>query len=230
MEKFLSKASHEEFYFPHLSGFVTPAGEVFVTDPFKLSLKRAMDITISVAFVLFIAWWLFPVIALGVKLSSPGPAIFTQKRNGRDNKVFNCYKFRTMVYSKEKTFQQAVSNDPRVTKFGKFLRKTSLDELPQLFNVIMGEMSLIGPRPHALPMNEHFSTEIINYQFRHNVKPGITGLAQSRGFRGEIKNFHDIQHRVRMDHFYIKHWCMLLDLRIIAWTFRALFLSKGNAY
>ncbi len=189
-----------------------------------------MDLTISLGLVFFVVWWLFPIIALGIKLSSPGPVIFTQKRNGKDNKVFHCYKFRTMANLKEKTFKQAVLNDPRVTIFGKFLRKTSLDELPQIFNVILGDMSLIGPRPHALPMNVHFSKEITNYQFRHNVKPGITGLAQAKGYRGEINDFFDIEHRVRLDHFYIRNWSMLLDLKIIFWTIQSFVTSSKKAY
>ncbi len=230
MEKFLSKTRHENFYFKHLSGFVTPSGEVFITDPLKSTFKRAMDIMLGLGFTLFVLWWLFPIIALGIKLSSSGPVLYVQKRHGKDNTVFNCYKFRTMRHNKQSVFRQAVSNDPRVTRFGKFLRKTSLDELPQLFNVLKGDMSIVGPRPHAVPMNDHFSSEILNYQFRHNVKPGITGLAQAKGYRGEIKHFYDIYHRVRFDHFYIKKWCFMLDLKILVWTFNILVKRSDKAY
>lgn len=230
MEKFLSKSRQQDFYFKHLSGFVTPSGEVFITDPFRSTLKRGIDVALSLAFTISVLWWLFPMIALGIKLTSPGPVLYVQRRNGKDNKVFKCYKFRTMLHENQSVFMQAVSNDPRVTKFGKFLRKTSLDELPQLLNVLIGDMSIIGPRPHAVPMNEHFSSKITNYQFRHNVKPGITGLAQAKGYRGEIKNFNDIYHRIRLDHFYIKRWCMILDLKIMLWTIHTLIKRSDKAY
>ncbi len=230
MEKFLHREKEADFYSNHISGYVSPTGEIFVSDPFRVWLKRMMDISLSLASIILVLSWLFPIIALAIKFSSPGPVLFKQKRHGKNNKIFYCYKFRTMRINEEADSKQASKDDPRITKVGKFLRRSSLDELPQLFNVLKNEMSLIGPRPHAVPMNVVFSKEIVNYGFRHSVKPGITGLAQSKGYRGEIEGFHDIYGRVRLDLFYIKKWCVLLDIKIIFWTIQSFFSKKGKAY
>lgn len=230
MEKFLHREKEVDFYSNHISGYISPSGEIFVSDPFKVWLKRMMDVSLSLFTIVFVLSWLFPIIALAIKFSSPGPVLFKQRRHGKNSKIFYCYKFRTMRLNEEADTKQAAKKDPRVTNVGRFLRRSSLDELPQLINVLKNEMSLIGPRPHAVPMNLVFSQEIENYSFRHSVKPGITGLAQSKGYRGEIEDFHDIYGRVKLDLFYIKKWCVLLDFKIIFWTLQSFFSKKFKAY
>ncbi|WP_114751708.1 sugar transferase [Pleomorphovibrio marinus] len=192
--------------------------------------KRGFDLFISGLVMIFILSWLYPVIAMLIKLSSKGPVLFKQWRHGQYNKPFLCYKFRTMVENDEADIKQATKNDNRVTWIGKFLRATSMDELPQVLNVIKGEMSIVGPRPHAMPMNRQFSRNIDNYMGRHYVKPGITGLAQCKGFRGEIKDFFDIYSRYKLDMFYSKKYCLLLDIKIVVLTARSLLLGETNAY
>lgn len=203
--------------------------EVFF-DESQQVLKRTFDLFFSFGLVLFVFSWMFPIIGMLIKLSSEGPVIFKQLRHGKDNIPFYCYKFRTMYINEQADTQQATKDDPRVTWIGKFLRKTSMDELPQFFNVIKGEMSIVGPRPHAVPMNYKFSAEIDNFMFRHTVKPGITGLAQAKGFRGETRDFYDIYSRCKLDIFYVNNWSPLLDLKIIIWTILSLLLHKDQAY
>jgi putative colanic acid biosynthesis UDP-glucose lipid carrier transferase len=158
-------------------------------------------------------------IAAAIKLSSPGPVLFRQLRHGVGGKAFACLKFRTMnVHTEEGTLTQATVNDPRVTKLGRFLRKTSLDELPQFFNVLMGDMSVVGPRPHAVQHTDFYSHEIRHYMFRHKVKPGITGWAQINGCRGETDTMDKMQRRVEFDIYYIRHWSFWLDMKIVFWT------------
>ncbi len=171
------------------------------------------------------------VIAIGVKLSSPGPVIFRQKRHGYDGRVVEVWKFRTMKVHQEQTDEvtQATRNDARVTPFGRFLRKTSLDELPQFFNVLQGQMSVVGPRPHALVHNEYYKHQIDHYMLRHKVKPGITGWAQVNGFRGETETLEKMQKRVEYDLYYIEHWSLWFDIKIILLTLFRGFLNK-NAY
>lgn len=193
-------------------------------------IKRTMDLMISFGLVVFVFSWLFPIIGVLIKLTSKGPLIFKQLRHGKDNIPFYCYKFRTMYVNDQADTVQATKNDPRITPIGKILRKTSLDELPQFFNVIKGDMSIVGPRPHAVPMNYKFSAEIDNFMFRHTVKPGITGLAQAKGFRGETRDFYDIYSRCKLDIFYVNNWSPLLDLKIIFWTILSLLLHKDQAY
>lgn len=199
-------------------------------DPSQLTLKRSIDLVFSLLALVFVCSWLFPIIALLIKASSTGPVVFKQLRHGRNNVPFYCFKFRTMYINDEADTRQATRRDPRVTKIGALLRRTSLDELPQIWNVIRGEMSLVGPRPHATYMNEVFSEGIDNFMFRHAVKPGITGLAQSKGLRGEARDYYDIYSRCRLDLFYIKNWSPLLDLKIILWTCVSLILRNKNAY
>lgn len=230
MEKFLRKEKEPDFLSRRLSGYITPEGAVYLTDPQKLLVKSFIDLTISVLFLVFILSWAFPIIALIIRIDSKGPILFKQLRHGKGNKAFWCYKFRTMKTNTESDLLQASKNDKRVTRVGRFLRRSSLDEIPQIFNVLLGDMSLIGPRPHAVPMNHVFSNEIHNYMFRHVVKPGITGLAQSRGFRGEIIDHFDIYGRVRLDHFYIKKYCLLLDLKIVFWTLSTILFKNDKAY
>ncbi|MEX2595045.1 MAG: sugar transferase [Anditalea sp.] len=196
----------------------------------KLRVKRTYDVLLALLAIIFICSWMFPLIAVIIKITSNGQIIFKQLRHGKDNVPFYCYKFRTMVLNNEADILQASKNDPRITKFGAFLRRSSLDELPQLFNVLKGEMSIVGPRPHAAPMNEVFSKEIPDYMNRHRMKPGITGLAQSKGFRGEIINFHDLYSRYRLDLFYIKNWCLYFDLKIILLTAYSMLFKNKRAY
>jgi putative colanic acid biosynthesis UDP-glucose lipid carrier transferase len=230
MEKFLRKRDEPEFLSKRLSGYITPEGEIFLSNNFNLLIKRSFDVFFSLFFITFILTWLFPVIAILIRFDSKGPIIYKQLRHGRGNKTFRCYKFRTMVKNEEADLRQASKNDKRITRLGRFLRKSSLDETPQFFNVLIGNMSVIGPRPHAVPMNYMFSTDITNYMFRHAVKPGITGLAQAKGYRGEILGFHDIYGRIKLDHYYIKNWSLFLDVKIMIWTLKTIFFKNSAAY
>lgn len=182
------------------------------------SLKRAFDV-ISAASILVILSPLMLLTALMIKIDSPGPALFRQKRNGFGGTVFSIYKFRSMrVLEDGPLIQQATRNDARVTRLGRWLRRTSIDELPQLFNVLVGDMSLVGPRPHAVAHNSEYQTVVSNYAFRHHVKPGITGWAQVNGLRGETQTVDLMAKRVEYDLWYINHWSLWLDLRIIVKT------------
>ncbi|SHN34635.1 putative colanic acid biosysnthesis UDP-glucose lipid carrier transferase [Cyclobacterium lianum] len=199
-------------------------------DESQLFVKRSLDLVLSIGLVVFVFSWLFPIIGLLIKATSKGPVFFQQLRHGKDNVPFYCLKFRTMYLNDQADVKQATKNDPRVTWIGKFLRKSSMDELPQFFNVIKGDMSIVGPRPHAVPMNYKFSAEIDNFMFRHTVKPGITGLAQAKGFRGETRDFYDIYSRCKLDIFYVNNWSPFLDLKIIFWTIVSMLIDKDKAY
>lgn len=181
------------------------------------ALKRAEDFFLgSIALVL-----LFPLMALIsviIKLDSTGPALFCQARNGRNGELIKVYKFRTMYQNGSAEFKQAQRNDPRVTRVGAFLRKTSLDELPQLFNVVQGSMSMVGPRPHPIKLDQDFQYVIPSLHSRYCVKPGITGWAQINGFRGETRKISDMVGRIEHDRFYVKNWSLLLDLKILFMT------------
>lgn len=218
------------FTFANYSEMYSQRKSLKLTDSSQLAWKRGLDIVLSLLIVILVCSWLFPLIALMIKSTSKGPVLFKQLRHGRNNVPFYCFKFRTMIVNDESDTKQATRNDPRITKVGAVLRKTSLDELPQFLNVLMGEMSIVGPRPHAIPMNDKFSEGIDNFMFRHAVKPGITGLAQSKGFRGETIDFYDIYSRCKLDLFYIKNWSLLLDIKIMVWTFASLLLSNKKAY
>ena len=165
-----------------------------------------------------------------IKLTSKGPVFFRQKRSGIDNNIFVCYKFRTLFVSENNNINQIKKNDSRVTKFGAFLRRTSLDEIPQFFNVLKGDMSVVGPRPHMLIHTKEYSSVVKNYMLRHLVKPGITGQAQVNGYRGEVKHVEDIKKRVQLDIWYIKNWSFFLDLKLIFKTFFMIFLGDEKAY
>lgn len=222
--------------FIHLNGyhsekeFVLNSFSTNYLDSIQVNSKRLMDIILCSLFFLLIGTWLFTFLAIAIWLDSDGPIIFKQLRHGLENRPFYCYKFRTMKFIHASHFQQAQKDDPRITKVGKFLRITSLDELPQIFNVLLGEMSIVGPRPHALSMNRDLSCKMKKFMCRHMVKPGITGLAQSKGFRGEIRDEIDINCRLKYDLFYIKNWSILLDVKIILWTVRCLIFKNKNAY
>ena len=196
----------------------------------NLTLKRGIDLSGALLFMLLIGFWLFPLVALLIKLESPGPVFFKQVREGIYNSKFRCYKFRSMVVNDEADTRQATKDDPRITKVGKFIRKTSIDELPQILNVIYGNMSLVGPRPHPIKLNEMSSEEIAGFRNRHLVKPGITGLAQAKGYRGETQTFHQMYFRYKLDLHYIKTWSPLMDFKIIIMTANSILFDNENAY
>ena len=192
-------------------------------------LKRAADIVVS-AGVLLLIWPLMAAIAVGVKLNSAGPVVFRQRRCGLDGKEIVVLKFRTMTVCEDGArVTQAQRNDPRVTPFGAFLRRTSLDELPQLFNVLAGSMSIVGPRPHACAHNEEYRRLINGYMVRHKVRPGITGWAQVNGFRGETDSIEKMKQRIEYDLDYLNHWSLALDFRIVLKTI-PLVLKDKKAY
>lgn len=210
--------------------FIYHSYSINYLDSFQVSLKRLLDLFISFVFLVFIGWWLFAIISICIAIESKGPIIFKQLRHGKNNRPFYCYKFRSMKYNSNWKFLQAHKGDPRITKVGAFIRSTSIDELPQIFNVLIGEMSLVGPRPHALTMNREYSEKITKFMSRHIVKPGITGLAQASGLRGEIRDQLGINHRLTYDLFYIKKWSILLDLKIMFMTIKCLLTNNKNAY
>ncbi len=189
-------------------------------------LKRLEDIILSVVILTLISPILI-IISLCVKLTSPGPIIFKQTRYGMDGKPIKVWKFRTMVVMENDNVTQATKNDVRVTKVGRFLRRTSLDELPQFFNVLFGGMSIVGPRPHAVIHNEQYRSLIEGYMLRHKVKPGITGWAQINGWRGETDTLEKMEKRVEYDLEYIREWSIWLDIRIIFLTIFKGFIGKA---
>ena len=198
--------------------------------PANKFLKRMMDIVISVLAIIFLLSWFVPLIAILIKLESKGPVFFKQKRNGLDYREFDCYKFRSMRPNKEAHLQLMSKNDDRVTKVGSFLRRTSLDELPQFINVLLGDMSVVGPRPQMVSINRVYAASVDKFMVRHLVKPGITGLAQISGYRGEVETENDIKNRVRFDIFYLENWSLLMDLRIIAKTIVQIIKGDSKAY
>jgi putative colanic acid biosysnthesis UDP-glucose lipid carrier transferase len=196
---------------------------------FNPILKRAFDIVFSLLVIVLIFPWLFPVLIMLVKTSSKGAVFFKQKRSGENNQTFWCYKFRTMRVNSGADEQQATRDDKRVTYVGKFLRKTNLDELPQFFNVLRGDMSVVGPRPHMLKHTKEYSELINAYLVRHLIRPGITGWAQVNGYRGETSDIKQMKKRVEYDTWYIENWSFLLDLRIIYKTVANIFNGNENA-
>lgn len=194
-------------------------------------LKRSFDVFFSLMVFIFILSWLFPLLALLIKTGSRGPVLFIQKRNGLNNTEFNCLKFRTMFLNDDCDVKQARVGDDRVTKIGKFLRKTSIDEFPQFINVLKGNMSVVGPRPHMIKHNQMYAELIENYDHRSFVKPGITGLAQVLGYRGETESdLFLMKIRVRMDIFYINNWSFFLDLKLVFKTILNVFFPSKNAF
>lgn len=199
-------------------------------NPFNQGIKRAFDIVFSLVILVGILSWLIPLIGLLIRLESKGPIFFKQYRHGLNNRLFLCWKFRTMVVNKDADTKQATKGDARITRVGAFLRKTSIDEVPQFLNVLLGDMSVVGPRPHPIKLNESFQPHIEKFWQRHAVRPGITGLAQSRGFRGETSEFSAMSGRVKLDRFYVKNWSLLLDLKIIILTVVSILKGSDNAY
>ena len=177
-------------------------------------LKRLFDIIFSLLVLVFFISWMYVIFGIIIKIQSRGPVLFKQRRHGIGGKAFYCFKFRSMVMNDQEDTKFADNKDSRLTKFGKFLRISALDEMPQFINVLIGNMSVVGPRPHPLKLNEEFSKKIDKFSKRHQFKPGITGLAQISGFRGKIYNFYDMSSRVKLDRYYFKNWSILLDLKI----------------
>lgn len=216
--------------YPNINLVQPDKKNVRTADPltFNRVVKRIFDLLVAGFVSVSILLWLIPLLGVLIKLSSPGPVIFVQLRTGRNGRQFPCLKLRTMVHRKEgeAEFEQARKNDARVTRVGRILRRTNLDEVPQFLNVLAGHMSIVGPRPHPIPLDaEHWHT-LPGYKERYNIKPGITGLAQVRGARGETRELHKMQMRVRYDHFYIRRQSPWLDAKICWWTVTA--AAKGN--
>lgn len=193
-------------------------------------LKRVFDIVFSSLVILLVFTWLFPIIAILIKLSSKGPVFFKQLRSGENNYQFYCYKFRTMRVNVNSDKLQATKKDPRITKIGAILRKTSLDELPQFINVFLGSMSVVGPRPHMISHTEEYSNHIDDFMVRHYLKPGITGWAQVNGYRGETKEIEDMANRVKCDIWYLENWNFFLDFKIVYLTVYNTINGDPNAF
>ena len=193
-------------------------------------LKRIFDIVLSGLFLVTIFPFIYLIVGIIIKLTSPGPIFFTQMRTGLNGREFKCYKFRSMLVNEEADCKQATADDPRKTRFGDFLRRSNIDELPQFINVFKGEMSLVGPRPHMLAHTEVYTQLIDKYMVRHFIKPGITGWAQTNGFRGETKELSQMEGRVKADIWYMEHWTILLDLYIIYKTIANVLVGEKNAY
>ena len=195
----------------------------------NLFLKRTFDIFFSLGIILMVFPWLFPIIMLLIRLTSKGPIFFKQKRSGRNNKEFYCYKFRSMKVNREADLLQASANDSRITKIGKLLRRFDMDELPQFWNVLVGNMTVVGPRPHMLKHTDDYSKVVDKFMARHFVKPGITGWAQIKGYRGETESPEKMEKRINHDLWYMENWSFLLDLKIIFLTVFSVFKEDKNA-
>lgn len=228
-DKILTKRLKTDYYsyLPVLS-----LQEVSLNNGINKFIKRGFDVVFSLFVVVFIMSWISIILFVLIKLDSKGPLFYRHKRHGINYKEFYCYKYRSLKTTKEEKGTYVKEGDVRVTKIGKFLRRTSLDELPQFINVLKGEMSVVGPRPHMLSYTEAYSKVVdkYNFIFRHNVKPGITGLAQISGFRGEVEFDTDIINRIKYDVFYIENWSLLLDIKIIIQTLVNIVKGEKKAY
>jgi putative colanic acid biosynthesis UDP-glucose lipid carrier transferase len=193
-------------------------------------VKRTFDLIFCLIVLVTVMSWMYPIFALIIKLESKGSVFFRQWRHGEGGRKFICYKFRTMIINDEADNMWASKDDPRITKFGAFLRKTSLDEFPQFVNVLFGSMSIVGPRPHPISLNESYERRVEKFSKRHASKPGVTGLAQAMGYRGEIKEFYHMSSRVKLDRFYLQNWSFLLDIKIIILTVFSVLRGTDNAY
>ncbi|MEZ4857325.1 MAG: undecaprenyl-phosphate glucose phosphotransferase [Flavobacteriaceae bacterium] len=201
-----------------------------IEEPFNKFIKRGFDIVTATLIIIGVLSWLTPILALFIKLESKGPVFFKQKRNGLDYKEFYCYKFRSMRPNPEAHLYQIRKNDPRVTRVGKIIRKTSIDELPQFINVLKGEMSVVGPRPHMVSHTHMYAKRIDKFMVRHFIKPGITGLAQVSGYRGEVEDDNHIINRVKYDIFYLENWSLFLDIKIVFQTIYNALRGEEKAY
>lgn len=193
-------------------------------------IKRTFDLIFSLIVIVAILSWLTPILAILIRMESKGPTFFKQKRNGLNYKEFYCYKFRSMRLNEISDLYQVSKNDPRITRIGRIIRKTSIDELPQFINVLMGDMSVVGPRPHMVSHTEMYARRIDKFMVRHFIKPGITGLAQTKGFRGEVETDKDIIYRVKYDIFYLENWSLLLDIKIVLYTIYNAIRGEAKAY
>ncbi|MDM1406866.1 exopolysaccharide biosynthesis polyprenyl glycosylphosphotransferase [Myroides sp. DF42-4-2] len=209
---------------------VVPRRVIPLDKPYNQLVKRLFDLVFSTLVIVFILSWLVPLVAFLIKRESKGPVFFKQKRTGLNDEEFWCYKFRSMHLNADSDREQATRNDQRITKIGTFLRKTSLDEFPQFINVFLGNMSIVGPRPHMVVHTKMYSKRVNRFMLRHLVKPGITGMAQTHGYRGEIENDRDIINRFKYDLFYLENWSIFLDLKIIYLTVYNVFKGEEKAY
>lgn len=197
---------------------------------FNYWVKRAFDLFFSLLIIILVLSWLIPIIALLIKLDSKGPVFFRQKRHGLDNEEFDCIKFRSMLVNATADTELASKNDIRITRLGKFLRSSSIDEMPQFINVLLGDMSVVGPRPHMLSVNEDYAQRFDKFMERHYIRPGVTGLAQVNGFRGEVLTDKDVENRLKFDLYYIENWTLFLDIKIILITIKNFILGDEKAY
>jgi lipopolysaccharide/colanic/teichoic acid biosynthesis glycosyltransferase len=193
-------------------------------------MKRIFDIVFALLIIIFVLSWVTGILYILSLFNGREGVFFKQKRTGTDGKVFTCFKFRTMRRNPDADLQKAVANDKRVMPVGRLLRKTGLDELPQFINVLLGQMSVVGPRPHMLKHTEQYRKMVRKFMMRHTVKPGITGLAQVRGFRGEIRKISELKQRVQLDVSYIENWSFMLDVRIVFLTVVNFFRGQEKAY
>jgi len=201
-----------------------------IEEPFNKFIKRGFDIALALLVILGILSWLTPLLGLIIKLESKGPVFFKQRRNGLDYKEFFCFKFRSMRPNPMAHLHQVRKDDPRITVIGKIIRKTSIDELPQFINVLKGEMSVVGPRPHMVSHTHMYAERVDKFMVRHFIKPGITGLAQVSGYRGEVEDENHIINRVKYDIFYLENWSLLLDLKIVSQTIYNALRGEERAY
>ena len=201
-----------------------------LTNPINKFIKRTFDLVFSTLAILLVYWWVYIICAIIIKIQSPGPVYFKQARTGLNGNDFMMLKFRSMKVNNDADKVQATKDDPRKYPFGNFMRKTNIDELPQLVNIWRGDMSIVGPRPHMLKHTDEYSALINKYMVRHLAKPGLTGLAQVSGFRGETKELADMEGRVRKDIEYVENWSILLDMKIIGKTFLNMITGDKQAY
>lgn len=200
-------------------------------DDFNSRLKkRIFDVIVSLLVIVFILTWLVPLLSILILLESKGPVFFSQLRTGKNKRSFPCYKFRSMYVNKDSDLKQATKDDDRITKIGRFLRRTSLDEFPQFINVLIGNMSIVGPRPHMVKHTDDYSKIVNQYMVRHFSKPGITGWAQINGYRGEVSDLHQIRNRVEYDIWYMENWSLLLDIKIVFLTIFNIMKGEEKAY
>ncbi|MFC7356130.1 exopolysaccharide biosynthesis polyprenyl glycosylphosphotransferase [Jejudonia soesokkakensis] len=199
-------------------------------EPINKFIKRGFDIVLSLFVIIGVLSWLTPILGLFIKLESKGPVFFKQRRNGLDYKEFYCYKFRSMKPNPLAHLHQVTKGDERITRVGKIIRKTSMDELPQFINVLKGDMSVVGPRPHMVSHTHMYAERIDKFMVRHFIKPGITGLAQVSGYRGEVESDEDIINRVKYDIFYLENWSLFMDLKIVFKTIYNALKGEEKAY
>ena len=201
-----------------------------LNSPYNQIVKRFLDILISSVFIITCFWWIYIIVAIITKITMPGPVLFKQKRNGLLGEEFTCLKFRSMKVNRDADRLQATKDDPRKTKWGNIMRSTSIDELPQFLNVLMGDMSVVGPRPHMVKHTEEYSELIEKYMVRHWVKPGITGWAQVNGARGETQELWQMEDRIKKDIWYVENWSIWLDIRIMIKTLKNAICGDKQAY